>query len=140
MSQSVKKNYRSGDFRSRLETACKGLVYISETDSDVTPVFGKKISRSTTKEILSAIGVAVNADVQVANAHELFARLASHKDWFTKDQIENADRFGALKNLLDEKLDDLNVYRVGKIRIEIFVLGVDKDKNVVGVRMNAVET
>jgi hypothetical protein len=135
------KEINSGiNLRSRIEKACEGLTYMSETDSDVTPIFGKKVSRLTSEEILSAIGVSANTDVEIASAKEFFTRLTSHKEWFTEKQKKNADGFGALKNILEEELDDLKVYRVGKIQIEIYVLGVDKDKKVAGVRMNAIET
>jgi len=135
------KEIESGvNLRSRIEKACEGLTYMSETDSDVTPVSGKKVSSSSRKEILSAIGVAANAHIEIVNANDFFARLTSHKEWFTEQQKKNADRFGALKNILDEELDDLKVYRVGKIQIAIYVLGIDKDKNVAGVKMNAIET
>jgi hypothetical protein len=113
---------------------------VSETDSEVTSVFGKKATGSMTGEVLSAIGVAAKDDIEIANAKEFFARLAKHREWFTEEQKRNADGFGALKNLLESELDDLKVYRVGKIRIDIYVLGVDKDKNVSGVKMNAIET
>ena len=113
---------------------------MSETDSDVTPVFGRKVSRSTTREILSAIGVSKNTDVEIASSEDFFTRLASHREWFTEQQKKNADGFGALKNILEEELDDLKVYRAGRIQISILVLGIDKDKNVAGVKMNAIET
>jgi hypothetical protein len=140
MPPEVKKNNRELDFRSRLKAACEGLTYMSETDSDVTPMFGKKVSGSTTQEVLSAIGVAAKDKIETADADSFFSRLASYKEWFTGQQKVNADRFGALKNLLESELADLKVYRVGKIRIEIYVIGVDKNEKVAGVTMKAIET
>jgi hypothetical protein len=140
MSTGDKKNNTGINLRSRLKAACEGLNYMSETDSDLTPVFGKKAAGSTTQEVLSAIGVAGKDKIETGDADNFFSRLASHKEWFTEEQKENADRFGALKNLLDGALDDLKVYRIGKIRIQIYVLGVDKNKKVAGVKMNAIET
>ena len=140
MSSGERKNSKADSFRSRLETACDGLVLISETDSGVEPVFGRKASGRSHGEVLSAIGVSVDAKVEIVDADSFFDRVSTPREWFNSKQRENADRFGALKRLLELDLDDLKVYRIGRTRITVFVLGFQNDERVAGVKMEAIET
>jgi hypothetical protein len=42
--------------------------------------------------------------------------------------------------LLEENLADLTVFRIGSIRIDIYVVGLDADGNLAGIKTKAVET
>ena len=43
-------------------------------------------------------------------------------------------------NLLKENLRERKVFRIGRIRLEIFAVGLDKDGSLMGVSTYAVET
>lgn len=134
------KRTRSKTFQTELERACGGLNYISETDSGVTPVFGAASRSASTPDLLGAIGVSDLEDVRETDFAEFFSRLTAERDWFDAEQRKNAKRFGTLKRLLDEELNDLKVFRVGRLRVSIFVLGRGRDATVAGVKMDAIET
>ncbi len=49
-------------------------------------------------------------------------------------------RYEALLRLLNDSLDDLRVYRVGKINIPVFIVGRSKTGNWIGLSTRVVET
>ena len=125
---------------SRLEKACEGLVYLSETDAPVVPFQGPAVEEVTTEEILTIAGRDEDEPIEEIAVHDLFRKLRTEHEWFSADQRKNAKRFAALEQLISETLDDIHVYRVGRIRIDIFVAGIDEDGKLAGVRTFAVET
>jgi hypothetical protein len=140
MTRGEKKNIKDESFVSALENCCQGLFYISETDSDVIPVLGERARSHSYDDVLKAVGVLPTKEVEVADVDQFFSRLITEREWFDDRQCANAARFKVLKQFLEKELDDLNVFRVGKIRLTIFVLGTLKDRRIAGVKMNAIET
>ena len=126
--------------QAKLENACAGLIFVSETDSDVTPVFGNVPLSKSAADVLMAIGVSPTKQVRSVRFENFFSRLTTKKVWFGEEQLMNAERFIALKRLLQKELSDLKVFRVGKIRLTIFVVGFDREGKIAGVKMDAVET
>ena len=51
-----------------------------------------------------------------------------------------AKRFLELQKLLEENLRELKVFRIGRIQLDIFVVGIDKSGSLIGVSTKAVET
>ena len=130
----------SESFRERLKSACEGLNFVSETDSDVVPVFGGEPRSASTADFLTSIEVPPTKDVATTDLEKFFSKLTKKREWFGETQRANAARFKALKLLLESELSDLKIFRVGKIRISIYVLGLDREGKVAGVKMDAIET
>jgi len=45
-----------------------------------------------------------------------------------------------LKILLEKKLKELKVFKIGKIQLDIYVVGLDAESNLTGIQTKAVET
>jgi Nuclease A inhibitor-like protein len=134
---------RSGEketLEDRIAEACRGLSYMSETDAPVEPFIGGKADEISKDVILTAAGSDPKVHSEEADPAEFFDRLTAINDWYTAAQKRNVRRFAALEKLLRENLTDLHVYRTGRIRIAIYVVGLDADKNILGVKTMAVET
>jgi len=120
--------------------ACEGLIYISETDSPVTPFSSAAIVELSPQKVAAAAGMSNSADVETSPATTFFSRLTQERDWFGDREKENAKKFAELYALLVEHLRDLTVFRFGTIRIDIIVAGIDGEGNAAGIRTSAVET
>jgi hypothetical protein len=140
MTRREKKNIKDESFHSSLESACEGLFFISETDSDVIPVFGELARSHSNDDVLAAIGVSPTKEIEAVDFDRFFSRLTNEREWFDERQSSNAARFKVLKQFLEKELDDLKVFRVGKIHLTIFAIGFQKDGRVAGAKMNAIET
>lgn len=123
-----------------IETACEGMFYLSETDAGIFPFFGGPVEPVTLDALLKELEITDRQQVEEISFDGFFLRLTKINDWFGVAEKENANRFEALKKLLENNLDELTVFRIGQIRIDIYVLGIDKDGNLAGIRTAAVET
>ena len=123
---------------SQVSDACEGLNYVSETDAPVEPFFtpaGTGLTAEIAKDLPDG-----RRKMEETSFDEFFSKLTEHKPWHTPEQRRNADRFARLRKLLETELRDLHVYRAGRVRIDVFIVGTDKEGNVLGIKTKAVET
>jgi len=135
-----RNNINDRNFADALAAKCSGLIFVSEIDAPVEVVFGKTTKDNSNAPILSSVEPFGNKKINEVSFERFFSRLMSHKEWHTPEQAINAQRFLELKMFLESELQGLNVFRVGEINIEIYILGIDRNGRVVGVRTHAVET
>lgn len=129
-----------GPLTSAIAAACEGLVYISETDSPVMPFSGSRADAVTAAIILQQTGTPSGEPVEERSADDLFTRLTADKEWYGEIEKARAKKFLELWQLLEENVSSLKVFRIGSIRIRIYVVGLDKDGCLQGVTTLAVET
>lgn len=135
-----KKDEHDDDFFHSLKSVCDGLLYISEADAPVMPFVGERVDAITVENILHQAGLPSDMPIEEKEFDDLFERLTSMKDWFRDLETERAKKYLELKKLLEDNLRDLKVFRFGFRRIDIYILGIDKNGNLVGVTTTAVET
>src|SRR2546426_1186393 len=87
-----------GLFR-EIELACKGLVYISETDAPVLPFSGSAAAEPTWEIILQQTGSNADAPIEEGAFEEFFGRLTEIRDWFGEPEKARAAKFLVLKKL-----------------------------------------
>lgn len=135
------KNIKSGSVLfDAIESACAGLIYISETDSALLPFAGTKTSSIDSATILRQARRKPNEAVEEVSFERFFERLTEIKDWFGELEKARAEKFIGLQKLLAENLGGLRVYRIGRVKVEILVVGLDVDGCVMGIATQAVET
>lgn len=123
-----------------LESLTKDLIYISETDAEIVPFTFRKAANVTAAEVIAQVGHEPDSPVEKIDADAFFSRLTAIKDWFGPREKETAGRFGALKAELEKELADLAVFKIGKIQIDIYIVGIDRQGRLAGVKTRAVET
>jgi hypothetical protein len=131
------KNKLTGEaLRNALGNVCRGLFYISETDSEITPVLavGKRSLVEFANESVP------DSPIETKPAEDFFQRLIKDREWHGEDERKRVRRFRKLSKVIFENLEDVAVLRVGRIRIDIFVVGYDADGNIAGIATRSVET
>lgn len=123
-----------------IDKLTKDLIYISESDAPIIPFTLDKADAVTVAEVLAQTGHSDGEPVETIDAEAFFARLTTFREWFGPREKETAERFKALKTELEKEMDGLKVFKVGKIRIDIFVVGLDKKGRLAGVKTKAIET
>lgn len=91
-------------------------------------------------EILKQTGHEPDALVETVSADAFFERLIAINEWFGDSEKERAARFARLKAELAASLSDLTVFRIGRIRIDIYVVGIDAEGRLAGIATKSVET
>ncbi len=117
-----------------------GLIYISETDAEIIPFAGEKTSEVTIDEIRRQTGAATQVPIETVDLGQFFERLTQIKDWFGDAEKKRAARFAELRDELMADLKDVKVFRVGKIRIDIYIVGINSEGRLAGITTKAVET
>lgn len=123
-----------------LQNACDGLIFISEIDSAIVPFAENEFDRVDRNNIVQFCKADPSANVEVVDEPAFFQKLTEHRDWFGPRETARADRFSKLRQLLLTRLTGIKVFRVGTVRLEIIVAGIDKSGRMAGIRMSAVET
>jgi hypothetical protein len=136
----ISKKKNDASLFERIAKGCEGLTYMSETDAPITAFDGGKATGLNAGALADIVGIDSDVPVEEITLARFFDRLTTIQDWFGEREKENAKKFSELKNLLQEDLRDLKVFRFGSVQIDIIVAGTDQTGNVAGIRTFAVET
>ena len=128
------------DLSQQIKRAAEGLWYISETDAEIFPFTGSKSDSITKENLLEQIGKPPDTPVEERDFNQMFERFIKIQDWFGDEEKATAAKFAALKNLLEKNLTDVKVFKVGRIELDIYFVGLDKEGNLAGFQTKAVET
>jgi hypothetical protein len=123
----------------KLETLCEGLIYISEIDSEMTPFVGETINSESASQIIAALGKS-RIQVEEIEFDKFFTGLSAEKEWLNAAERRQAKRWIELRKFLEENIVGLRVFRFGKTRLEIYVVGVGPEGRAIGVKAESVET
>lgn len=123
----------------QLETACRDLIYISETDSSVEPFMFKEM-KLFLEDVARESEESFPGRTERKGFDEFFDRLTADKDWHTESKRKQTERFRNLRKLLADNTSSHEVIRQGDIRVRIFVFGSTPEGKVYGVKMISVET
>ncbi len=124
----------------QIKKVSEDLYYISETDAEIFPFIGNKAKAVTVEEVLKQTKSAAETPVEERDFTEFFAYLTQMQDWFGDEEKATAQKFSDLRDLLEKNLKDLGVFKVGKIQLDVYVVGLDAESNLMGIQTKAVET
>lgn len=124
----------------KIKNAAEELYYISETDAIIEVFEGKRAEAVTKEEVLSQTNNSSDKPVVEKEFGDFFAHLTEIQDWFGDEEKATAQKFAFLKDLLEKNLRDLKVFKVGKIQLDIYVVGLDAENILLGIKTKAVET
>jgi hypothetical protein len=129
--------------RSELERASSDLVYSSESDRPFeffSIHYPGRNSAPLPADLLCLLGAPVNTPIAVRSLREFFNRHTATSDPYDNEAQRIRPRYENLVSLLERRLRDVKVYRVGKIEINCYALGLDGEGNLAGLKTVAVET
>jgi hypothetical protein len=137
----MKKNDESENiFSEQVKRLAGGLFYISETDAEIAPFEGTRAEAVSKEEILRQTGGGPETPVEERNFEEMFSRFTTIQDWFGDEETQTARKFLELKNFLEQNLRELKVFKLGRIQLKIYFVGLDSENNLKGIQTEAVET
>lgn len=128
--------------RRRLEGAAAGLLYMSESDYPFTYYFrpARIDGELRLAEFRALEGISDAEPVEQITLDAFFARHIENVDPFDAVAVGRVPEYEHLKRTLEQELDRPRVFRVGTIAVHCYVVGTDRDGNVVGLTTTAIET
>lgn len=135
-----RRDPNENDLAEQIKKFAAGLYYISETDAEILPFAGTEAKSVTVEEVLSQTKSAAGSPTEERDFSEFFARFTEMQDWFGDEEKETAQKFVRLKQFLEKNLKDLKVIKIGKIQLDVYVVGLDAESRLMGIKTKAVET
>lgn len=124
----------------KIEQAAQGLLFMSESDYPFQTVYWEGV-REISPQFLRSLTRNVEATpVEVVSIDEFFRNAMSEENRRTEESRREAKKYRDLAQLLKENLDEIKVYRVGKINIPVYIVGRNKTGNWLGISTRVVET
>ena len=125
-----------------MERASSDLVYSSEADR---PFEFFAVAYRGRRGPPDAAGFAAligkpDEPVEERSLVEFFSHHSATSDPYDSHAQKMRRRYDALMRVLSTRLRDVCVYRVGKIEVDCYIVGLDTNENLVGLKTVAIET
>jgi hypothetical protein len=126
---------------SKLANTVAGNLWMSETDAPFAPVvFAASGTGSTADALRKALALPDGTELEVRTPDEVLGWPAHDEPGLPADERLRAAHFRTLFRQLGAWLSEVQVVRVGAIRIDVYFVGRDACGNLVGLSTLAVET
>ncbi len=142
--QEKEENVPEKDTRQILMHAADGLLYPSESDYPFEYVewdgaMGDKEQLSE-GDILQLVNKPAGTLVKLISLNDFFANVTQIQDWYEEEEKANVKRFIQLKETLQEHLSDIQVFKVGQIEIDTYIIGKILNSKWAGLSTVLIET
>lgn len=127
------------DLLPELKAACEGLLWRSETDSPFEVTVLPSDHQSSTIDVVLG-NYPEGTPVKVVSLDDFFRQSTIERAWFDSRELTLVKRYRNLRDLLETTLANLQVYRIGKVEMDVYLLGETEDKQVIGIKTKIVET
>ena len=136
------KNQPKAPLLDTLAKATAGLLFPSESDAPLTPYTfpGAPGTEPTPAALLAAEHLPSDTPVETITVADLFDPFAQAADGATAEDKAEAARYRAIADLLAQEPSELRVFRVGKVDIDVYILGKDPKGTWLGLKTHVVET
>lgn len=123
-----------------LEEVARPLLFPSESDHPLCPFQWAGGGALTPEALIESQGLAADAPVEIESVADLFAPLTDPPPEAGDTALSDAARYRQLVALLGRHLDDLRVYRVGRVEKDVYILGRHPSGVWLGLKTKVVET
>ena len=124
----------------QLQQASEGLLFGSETDAPFELISWSPQGELTPAKLLQLTNHPPDAPLEMLAVDDFFTRATQEEDWHDQKERETVKRFQNLVSVLKQNLSQLQVYRVGSIDIDVYIVGVTSGGGLAGLSTKLVET
>lgn len=125
-----------------LQAASSDLLFVSESEFPFEVFFwelpqGTEINLET---IAKQTEIPTDAPIEFVDLESFFTPATMHQDWHGDFEIEIVEKYRHLVQVIQENLVDVRVVRIGKINIDVYIIGKTTGGNFAGLKTKVVET
>ncbi|RDV16724.1 sugar-non-specific nuclease inhibitor NuiA-like protein [Pontibacter diazotrophicus] len=126
----------------QFRAASDGLLYRSETDAPFEVVHFPQVQDSSAlpAAIAQLPDMPEGVKAEVVELPYFFRNMVGDDPDAGEEEVKIAQRFRELQELLEQRLQEVKVYKVGKRRIQALVLGKTATGDYAGLKTTLVET
>jgi len=125
----------------QLKKATDGLLFMSESESAWEIFLWESPPLPTTPEkICQHTNHPQDTQVQVREVNDFFKVATTAEDWHGLEEKESVAKYQTLVEVLKTNLSSLQVYRLGDIEIDVYIVGQTPSGDLAGITTQVVET
>ncbi|NER30591.1 MAG: nuclease [Symploca sp. SIO1C4] len=128
-----------GEIINQLQQVSEGLLWISESEYPFE-VYWWEQNSITPEKLLQLTNHPPDLPVKIIGIDQFFKRVITPTDWHNQKERTTIKRYQTLVDTLKIYLSDIQVYRVGEVEVDIYIVGSTKLGNLVGLYTKSVET
>jgi hypothetical protein len=132
----------SSDLIAQLKQACNNLLWISESEYPFEAFCWQNQTASdlTHEKLLDFTHHSTDTIVKTDDFDSFFEVVTQPQDWYGDEEIATMKQYQQLVATLKQRLNNLKVYRLGEINLDIYIVGQTPDSHLAGIATKAVET
>lgn len=124
----------------QLRTAADGLLMMSESEYPFEVFLWEDAAPATPQKVVQQTNHPQNTPVEIVGVDDFFQMATTEEDWHEEEEKATVKQFQTLVQTLEENLSNLQVYRLGKIEIDVYVIGQTSSGDSIGLSTKVVET
>lgn len=127
------------DLLPELKAACQDLLWRSETDYPFEVALLQSDDQPTNVDRLLN-SYPDGTPIAVVALDDFFGQALVERAWFDSRELTLVKRYRNLRDLLETTLENLQVYRIGSVEQDVYLIGKTEDNQMIGVKTKIVET
>ncbi|MBO0348818.1 nuclease A inhibitor family protein [Phormidium pseudopriestleyi FRX01] len=122
----------------QLTKLTQDLLWMSEADYP-WEIVSYDCSNLTPEQLLEQSNLPSNTPIETVSIERFFAPALREQSWHNEEERATRNRYQQLFDFLNDQLNDLIVYRLKEVEIDVYILGTVEDKTI-GLKTTIVET
>ena len=123
----------------RLKQATTDLLWSSESDYPFEIVSWELGIELTPSDLFSNI-YDTDLAIESISLTDLFEPVLTIEDWYEQTELDLVDRYTNLLDSINNNLSEVQVFRVGEVEIDIYIIGKTPTGDIIGLKTRSVET
>jgi hypothetical protein len=126
----------------KLKQASDGLLMMSESEYPFEAFLWSNQAQSpiTAQKLLQLTGHPEDSPIEEVELEYFLRNCAFEQEWHNELQKSDVKKFQTLVESLKSNLKSIKVYRIGRINIDVYIIGKTLDEDLAGVSTKVVET
>jgi hypothetical protein len=129
----------STDIVNQLKQASDGLQCMSEADYPFE-TFQWEAQKPAAETVIQQTNHKPDTPVEVVSLDDFFQNATQEQDWHNEEEKETVKRYQALVETLKTNLSDIQVYRLGNVEMDTYIVGKTPSGDLAGLSTKVVET
>ncbi|WP_392532928.1 nuclease A inhibitor family protein [Nostoc sp. C117] len=131
----------TNEITEKLKQSSVNLLMMSESDYPFEVIcWTSEAHNLTTQKLLQLTNHPQDSQVEEVELDYLFRNCAYEKDWHDEQQKQNVTKFQTLLETLKNNLNEIKVYRIGTINIDVYIIGKTPSGDLAGLSTKLIET
>ena len=132
----------TNEITEKLKQASDSLLMMSESEYPFEAFLWSNQAQEpmTTQKLLQLAGHSPETSVEEVELDYLFRNCAKEKEWHDEIQKQDVQKYQSLVKTLKDNLIDIQVYRIGTISIDVYIVGKSSSGDLAGISTKVVET